>query len=47
MVKFALATAAFALAGQALAQSPGDTCFLRRAYCGFQLLSGSGPSTLS
>lgn len=41
MVKFATFAAAAALAGQATAQI-GDTCFLRRSYCGFQLLSGSG-----
>lgn len=43
MVKFATFAAAAALAGQATAQI-GDTCFLRRSYCGFQLLSGSGAS---
>ncbi|KAL8408546.1 hypothetical protein RB594_007108 [Gaeumannomyces avenae] len=41
MVKFAAIAAAAALAGQATAQMP-DTCFLRRSYCGAQLLSGSG-----
>ncbi|KAL8381993.1 hypothetical protein RB595_005990 [Gaeumannomyces hyphopodioides] len=41
MVKFAAIAAAAALAGQVTAQV-GDTCFLRRSYCGGQLLAGQG-----